>query len=212
MSTEFDHTNLWLAKMLFELGGISFGNFTLGRSTVNSPIYLNPRVLISSPRALKTVAEIVDQETQLGQARRRPTVHPFDLVAGVPVGGLHLATAFSLRTDVPLIYPRTSPGGEILEGRYREGQTVLLIDDLITTGGSILETGSLLKEAGLEVKDAIVLIDREQGAERRLREHGYNLISILRLKTLLNYYRSNGLIDSDQFERSMRYIETHQAK
>lgn len=212
MPTDFDHTNLWLAQMLIELGGVSFGSFTLGRSTVNSPIYINPRVLISSPRALKTVAEIIEQETQLGQARRRPTCHPFDIVAGVPVGGLHLATAFSLRSDVPLIYPRTSTGGDLLEGRYQEGQTVLLIDDLITTGGSVLETSSLIREAGLEVKDVIVLVDREQGAERRLREHGLNLISILRLKAMLNHYRSQNFVDSDQFEHSIRYIETHQAK
>lgn len=212
MPTEFDHTNLWLADRLFELGGVSFGSFTLGRSTVDSPIYINPRVLISYPRALKTVAELIEQEALLGQARRRPTIHPFDLVAGVPVGGLHLATAFSLRTDVPLIYPRTSTGGDLLEGRYREGQTVLLIDDLVTTGGSVLESSSLLKEAGLDVKDVIVLVDREQGADRRLRDHGYNLICILRLKTMLNHYRAKGWIDSDQFEQSVRYIETHQAK
>ena len=212
MPPDFDRTNLWLAKIIFEYGGVSFGSFTLGRSTVDSPIYLNPRVLISSPPALKAVAEIIEQETLLGQARRRPTCSPFDIVAGVPIGGLHLALAFSLRADIPLIYPRTSAGGDLLEGRYQEGQTVLLIDDLITTGGSVLETVSLLKEAALDVKDVIVLIDREQGADRRLREHGYNMISILKLKTILNYYRSQNFIDSEQFERSIRYIETHQVR
>jgi orotate phosphoribosyltransferase len=204
--------NLWLARALFDLGGVQFGSFTLGRSTVNSPVYINPRVLVSQPRYLKAVAELIRQETNFGQARRRPRIAPFDLVAGVPFGGLHLATAFSLLTDTPMIYVR--PGGEKdhrIEGRYEEGQAVLVIDDLITTGGSILETTGILQAHGLKVRDVIVLVDREQGAAERLRRHGYNLVPILRLTVMLNYYYNTGLIDEFWYRRSIEYLRANQA-
>ncbi|MER3398298.1 MAG: phosphoribosyltransferase [Chloroflexota bacterium] len=204
-------SNLWLARALFDLGGVQFGSFTLGRSTVNSPVYINPRVLVSQPRYLKAVAELIRQETSFGQARRRPRIAPFDLVAGVPFGGLHLATAFSLLTETPMIYVR--PGGEKdhrIEGRYQEGQTVLVIDDLITTGGSIVETASILEAHGLKVRDVIVLVDREQGATERLRRRGYNLVPILRLTVMLNYYYNTGLIDEFWYRRSLEYLRSHQ--
>lgn len=205
-----DETSLWLARALFDVGGITFGEFTLGRTTVNSPVYVNPRLLISEPAVLRRVARLVENEVKAGQARRRPRISPFSLVAGVPFGGLHLATAFSLATDVPMIYVRQAAGdpkGHRIEGVYRPGQVVLIIDDLITGGGTVLGTARRLEEAGLVVRDIIVLIDRQQGAGVRLHQHGYNLISILKLKTMLNYYHETGLIESTWYDRSMAYLE-----
>ncbi len=204
--------NLALARTLFDLGGMNFGNFTLPRGTVNSPVYVNPRVLISSPDAMRQAAELISRETMSGAVRLRPRVARFDLVAGVPFGGLHLATVFSLMTGVPMIYtrpPRTGGLGDMIEGRYEEGQTVLIIDDLVTHGGSILQTKALLEEAGLKVKDAVVLIDREQGAYERLKRHGINLISILKLQIILNHYLALGLISSDDFHRSIDFLNAN---
>ena len=202
--------NLWLAKALFDLGGIHFGNFTLPRGTFDSPVYVNPRVLISEPEVLRRTAEVIAHETASGTLRRRMRVSPFTLVAGVPFGGLHLATAYSLISGTPMIYPRpprTGGMGDMIEGRYQEGQTVVIIDDLITHGGSILQTKSLLEEAGLRVRDAVVLIDREAGGAERLKRYGVNLVAILKLKTMLNHYLALGRISSEDFHRSMAYLE-----
>ncbi|MFN8533760.1 MAG: phosphoribosyltransferase family protein [Dehalococcoidia bacterium] len=202
--------NLWLAKALFDLGGIQFGSFTLPRGTIESPVYVDPRVLISEPEVLRRTAAVIAHETASGSLRRRPRVSPFTLVAGVPFGGLHLATAYSLMSGTPMIYPRpprTGGMGDIIEGRYQEGQTVLIIDDLITHGSSILQTKSLLEEAGLRVRDAVILVDREAGGSERLRRHGVNLVAILKLKTVLNHLRALELVSSEDFERSMTYLE-----
>jgi orotate phosphoribosyltransferase/uridine monophosphate synthetase len=207
-------SNLWLAQALWHMGAVQFGDFTLGRSTVHSPIYINPRLLVGEPMLLRRAASLVEQETRSGQAMRHPRCAPFDLVAGVPYGGLHLATAYSLNTNVPMIYARRSgeePDRPQIEGRYSAGQTVLIIDDLATTGGSILETASILKDAGLVVKDAIVLVDREQGAGDRLRRHGYILISVLRLTVMLNHYLAEDLITREQFDRCIGYLEANKA-
>jgi len=210
-----EETPLGLARTLFALGGVVFGNFTLGRSTVNSPVYINPRLLISAPAALQQVARLIEREVQAGLARRRPRVHPFDLVCGVPYGGLHLATAYALQTGTPMIYARTAAPpekGHVIEGRYQPGQTVLIIDDLITSGTSILQTAAILAEQGLVVRDAIVLVDREQGGAERLRQHGIHLVSLLTLRQMLTYYYNEGLIPSEWYYRSLNYLERYRSE
>ena len=91
--------NLWLARAMFDLGAVRFGDYTLGGSTVNSPVFINPKVLISSPQALRVAAKLMLQEVTLAQSLRRAKALTYDLVAGVPVGGLLLALAFALESS-----------------------------------------------------------------------------------------------------------------
>jgi orotate phosphoribosyltransferase/uridine monophosphate synthetase len=148
-----------------------------------------------------------DVEAELG--RLRPRFHPFQLVAGVPLGGLHIATAYSLSTNIPLIYTYKRPnsaGNQTIEGHYEPDLPVLIIDDLITTGGSVLETAQFLQQEGLQVKDVMVLIDRGEGATTRLRHLGYSLYSLLTLEVMLNYYLSTGRIDQNLHRKCCQYI------
>ena len=215
MAKEQSLDNLWLAQTLFDLGGVQFGNFTVSESAVSSPVFVNPRVIISNPTALRVASKLMQQEINLAQSLRRPRVHPFAVVAGVPVGGLLLATAYSLETNIPLIYARSRPEGtgkRGIEGRFTAGDTALIIDDLITRGSSILETAELLSENGLKVKDVIVLVDREHGAVERLRHQGYNLISILKLDVMLTHYMSRGLISEETYQTSAEYLRSKQGE
>jgi orotate phosphoribosyltransferase len=205
--------NLWLAQTLFDLGGVQFGNFTVSESAVSSPVFVNPKVLISNPTALRVASKLMQQEINLAQSLRRARAHPFAVVAGVPVGGLLLATAFSLETNIPMIYARVRPEGtgkRGIEGRFNIGDTTLIIDDLITRGSSVLETAELLEENRLQVKDVIVLVDREHGATERLRRRGYNLISILKLDVMLNHYMSGGLISEETYNICAEYLHSKQ--
>jgi len=205
--------NLWLAQTLFDLGGVQFGNFTVSESAVSSPVFVNPKVLISNPTALRVASKLMQQEINLAQSLRRARAHPFAVVAGVPVGGLLLATAFSLETNIPMIYARVRPEGtgkRGIEGRFNMGDTALIIDDLITRGSSVLETAELLEENRLLVKDVIVLVDREHGATERLRRKGYNLISILKLDVMLNHYMSGGLISEETYNICAEYLHSKQ--
>jgi orotate phosphoribosyltransferase len=207
--------NLWLAQTLYDLGGVQFGNFTVSESAVSSPVFVNPKVLISNPTALRVASKLMQQEINLAQSLRRPRVHPFAVAAGVPVGGLLLASAYSLETNIPLIYARIRPEGtgkRGIEGRYNAGETALIIDDLITRGSSILETAELLQENGLKVKDVIVLVDREHGAAERLRRHGYNLMSILKLDVMLTHYKSRGLISEETYNTCAEYLRGKQGE
>jgi orotate phosphoribosyltransferase len=205
--------NLWLAQTLFDLGGVQFGNFTVSESAVSSPVFVNPKVLISNPTALRVASKLMQQEINLAQSLRRARAHPFAVVAGVPVGGLLFATAFSLETNIPMIYARVRPEGtgkRGIEGRFNIGDTALIIDDLITRGSSVLETAELLEENKIKVKDVIVLVDREHGATEHLRRKGYNLISILKLDVMLNHYMSGGLISEETYNTCAEYLHSKQ--
>ena len=204
-------SNLWLAESLWKLGAVQFGTFTLGRTTVDSPVYVNLRLLIGHPTALWRAAAIIWDELQARQAMLHPQVQPFDLVAGVPFGGLHVATAFALTSKVPMVYlhPRPDDLGNDIEGLYRPNQRALIMDDLLAGGGSILETALQLGEAGLIVRDAVVLLDRQQGGSERLRRQGINLVSLLNLEVLVTYLMSSGKISEEKYRRTMEFLETH---
>lgn len=204
-------SNLWLAETLWNLGAVQFGSFTLGRTTVDSPVYVNLRLLISHPTALWQAAHIIWEEIQALQRMLNPQVQPFDLVAGVPFGGLHVGTAFSLTAKVPMIYlhPRLDDLGNDVEGIYHPNQTALIMDDLLAGGGSILETALQLGEAGLIVGDAVVLLDRQQGGRERLRRQGINLVSLLSLEVLMNHLMSSEKISRDWYRKTMEFLETH---
>lgn len=202
---------LWLAETLWKLGGLQFGDFSLGRTVRNSPVYLNAKLLISRPDALKRTLSLIADELELGMTRRNRTIQPFDGIAGVPIGGLYLATGLALRMDRPLLYVRPpreadAVAAPYIEGIYRPGERILVVDDLASGGGSLIETIVALQNAGLMVSDAVVLVDREQGAARRLEGMGVRLHAILSLEVTLRYLESSGHIATDDFDRAMAYL------
>ena len=204
-------SRLWLCEALWRLGGVQFGDFSLGRTVRHSPVYLNPKLLISRPGTLSRAASLIESELQMAMTRRKQPVAPFDVIAGVPIGGLHLATALSLQMMVPLLYARPDVSGEddarpYIEGVYRPGQTAVIVDDLAAGGGSLVQTAERLRRAGLHVRDAVVLIDREQGADRRLDELGVRLHSMLTLEVLVTYLHEARRISDSDYERSIDYL------
>ena len=145
---------------LHELGAVKFGNFTLA-SGIQSPIYIDLRLLASSPPLLAKAAR--------SYARLLADL-PCERVCGVPYAALPIATAVALEADKPLIYPRKEAKahglGKGIEGAWQPGERAVVIEDLITSGGSTIQTVEKLRDAGLMVEHVIVLIDRQQGVLR----------------------------------------------
>jgi orotate phosphoribosyltransferase/uridine monophosphate synthetase len=200
--------NLWLARALWDLGAVQFGTFRLGTSTVESPIFVNPKLLVSSPAALRVAAQLINQDVSLAQTLRHPKAQAYDVVAGVPVGGLLLATAFALETNTPLVYSRIKPEGtgpRGVEGRYLPGSRALLIDDLAAGGSGIAQTARFLTEHDVVVRDAAVLVDRGTTGAEALRQQGITLHSILKLDVMINYYAGVNLITEEQHARYLDY-------
>lgn len=190
-----------LAVTLFEIGAIRFGKFKL-HSGVTSNIYLDLRVLASFPQALRTVTAAY--RTILDQLQ-------FDLLAATPLAGLPLGTALCLDMDKPLIYPRKTAKsygtGKGIEGVWNVGQTAVVIDDLVTSGDSILQTIVTLKVAGLQVHEAVVLVDREQGGVANIAEQGYKLHCVATLSRLLHILEEKELVSAKQVAKALKSLQ-----
>jgi uridine monophosphate synthetase len=181
-----------LVLTLFDIGAVQFGRFRL-HSGKESRIYIDLRVLVSFPHALRQVTSAY---------RKLLEQLEFDLLAATPLAGLPLGTALCLDLNLPMIYPRKTAKsygtGKNIEGKWHIGQTAVIIDDLITSGDSILETIAALKAAGLRVLDAVVLIDREQGGRALLHQQGYELHAVLTLPRLLDILVDHGRLSDRQ--------------
>lgn len=182
-----------LAKDLIDSQCVRFGQFTL-KSGQTSPIYLDLRRLVSHPAILRRVAQAY------GEILRGLE---FDRLVGIPYAALPIATAISLEMNRPLIYPRREVkeyGTKAsIEGDFNTGETVVVIDDLATTGETKIETIQRLEAAGLKVRDIVVLIDREQGAGGYLKARGYNYHAVAGLRSLLDEWKRSGAISEAQF-------------
>jgi uridine monophosphate synthetase len=190
-----------LAQDLVDSRCVRFGQFKL-KSGIMSPIYLDLRRLITHPQILKRVAQAYVMTL-------KDLV--YDRLAGIPYAALPIATAIALEIDRPLIYPRREAKDygtkAVIEGDHQPGETIVVIDDLATTGGSKIEAIQKLEEAGLKVRDIVVLIDRGQGAGSMLAGAGYQLHSVVNLIDLLPEWQRLGAITAEQYEEVEAFLK-----
>jgi uridine monophosphate synthetase len=189
---------------LFDAGCIKFGEFKL-KSGILSPVYVDFRGLISKPALLREVGNaLAEKAQQIG----------CDRVAGIPYAGLPLGVAASMASNIPMIYPRKEVKDygtrKLIEGAYAEGEKVLVIDDIITDGASKIEAIKPLEEAGLVVKDVLIILDREQGGDKILAKAGYTLHSLGTLSQVLDVLVQAGKVSPDMQEVVARFISEHQ--
>ncbi|WP_185858065.1 orotidine-5'-phosphate decarboxylase [Blattabacterium cuenoti] len=160
---------------IYNLGIIKFGNFTL-KSGMNSPIYIDFRPIASRPDLLIKLSDLLIHEV--------PSFD-FELICGVPYAALPIATAFSLRSKIPLIIKRKENKGygteRMIEGIYKAGQNCLIIEDVITSGDSLLKTIIDIEKEGLIIRNIMSILDREQGGIENIKEKGYDIRTLFRI-------------------------------
>lgn len=186
-----------LVIRLHDIGAVKFGEFTL-KSGRKSPVYVDLRVLVSHPDVLRLAGQaLADAAASLS----------FDRISGIPYAGLPLGVAMSLTGNLPLCYARkeAKPYGtqRRIEGEHHAGETVLLVDDVITDGGAKLEAAEPFRAAGLHARDVLVLVDREQGGAETLAEHGLRLHSVYTLSQILDQLAAAGRIEPAQRDQVM---------
>jgi uridine monophosphate synthetase len=189
-----------LADALLEIGCVKFGRFTL-KSGLQSPIYIDLRMLVSFPRLLDQVARAY---VPVLRSLR------FDRLAALPYAAVPIGAAVSLQGGWPMIYPRKeikAYGTKAdIEGVYSSGELVVVIDDLATTGGTKFEAIDKLVSAGLFVRDVVVLIDRQSGAAQALAQAGYRLHSVFTLEQLLAHWERNRRVPVEQIAAVRQFL------
>jgi len=181
---------------LFDIGCLLFGEYVQASGAVFN-YYIDLRQIISDPnlfhRVLHSYAELLRQLQ-------------FDRIAGIPYGSLPTATGLSLMLHKPLIYPRKEVKAHgarrLIEGDFQEGDQVVVVDDILITGGSVLEGVGKLQSSGLVVRDVVVFIDhggqRDRQAKQRLAEAGLNLHAVLDIERITRVLLQQGRLSPSQ--------------
>lgn len=185
----------------YELDIIKFGRFTL-KSGIESPFYVDLRPLASDPKILKQLANHMLDILPLDN---------FDLICGVPYAALPMATAMSLESYLPLIIKRKEAKAhgtkKMIEGIYHKGQNCLLVEDVITSGQSLLETIPEIEDQGLKVSDIVVVLDREQGGRELLESKGYRVHTLFTITEICKILSEEGKLSQDEVERIREFLK-----
>ncbi|CAG9812390.1 unnamed protein product [Phaedon cochleariae] len=193
------------AKDLFAIDAIKFGEYKT-KVGVMTPVYCDLRVIVSYPRTMETLADLL--VTYLENISR------FDLLCGVPYTALPIATAMSLKTSIPMVMRRKEAKDygtkKLIEGIFKEGQNCLIVEDVVTSGSSILETVKDLNGAGIKCTDAVVLLNREQGGSEFLKNNGIQMHSLLSMTQLMEYLHEAGCVDDAMVEKVKKYLAATQ--
>ncbi|HAC62352.1 MAG TPA: bifunctional orotidine-5'-phosphate decarboxylase/orotate phosphoribosyltransferase [Cyanothece sp. UBA12306] len=184
-----------LILQLYDIGCLLFGEY-IQASGATFSYYVDLRQIISNPQifhqVLRAYADILE-ELQ------------FDRIAGIPYGSLPTATGLSLMLHSPMIYPRKEVKAHgtrrLIEGEFNPGEKVVVIDDILITGKSVMEGSKKLQSSGLIVEDIVVFIDHEENVKDKLESNGYKAYSVLKISEITETLYAAGRINQQQYQR-----------
>ena len=183
---------------------IRFGEFTLA-SGKKSPYYVDLRLVPSYPHQFRKMVKYLQNEII-----KDTGLDKFDSLVSVPTGGLVIASALAIEIVKPLIYVRSKPKNygtsKSIEGKIWEGLKAVMIDDVATTGGSVVNGIKSLTEAKIKVEDAYVIVNRMEGAEEALKEQGVTLHSITNVMQITKSLHEQNLVGDDVLQKVQEQI------
>ncbi len=205
----WEEEKLFLMKqvgiLLIKNDAIKFGDYIL-TSGKRSPYYIDLRLTISSPITMDWIANALTRiiVNEIGKEK-------IDKVLGVPTAGVPFATVVSQKLGIPLIYYRQARKEhgvrKKIEGILERNDRVLIVDDLITTGESVIEAAEVVRDFGGVVNELVVLLDREQGGKERLRAHRIEPHILFNISDAIKWLNKVGLIENRDYEILIKYIE-----
>ncbi len=191
--------------LLIKNNAIKFGDYILA-SGKKSPYYVDLRQTISSPITMDWIANALTRIiiNEIGRDK-------IDKILGVPTAGIPFATVVSQKLGLPLIYYRQARKEhgvrKKIEGILERNDRVLIVDDLITTGESVIEGSEVIRDQGGVVNELVVLLDREQGGQENLRASRIEPHVLFKISDAMAWLHSVGLIEDEIFDTIKNYIE-----
>jgi orotate phosphoribosyltransferase len=193
-----------LAKILHKIDALKFGVFKLTSGKI-SPYYIDLRIVPSFPDAFRQICDFYGESivSQVG-------LNNFDRIAGVPIAGIPFASQIAYNLGKPFLYVRK---GVRLHGRQRRvegilvsGDHVLLIDDLVTTGLTLKKAAKAVTAEGGIAKEAVALLDREEGGKENLAKNGIQLHALLKISEVASTLYDIGALDEESLKTIMKQI------
>ena len=192
-----------LCDILLRIGALKFGVFTLADHQL-SPYFIDLRVVPSFPDAFAKVGKLY-----LEVATNDLTLTEVTRIAGIPTAGIPFASILAYSLNKPFLYVR----GEATQGRERKvegilnpGDQILIVDDLVTTGKTLLAAAEAIRSEGGVVKEALTLIDRQEGGRRTLEAHGIQLHNLILMSEAAKILYNDGAIDKEQLNAISKQI------
>lgn len=156
------------------------GDFTLS-SGKKSNYYINMKKAITEPEILSAISSLITEKIKDDE---------IDKVAGPALGAVPIATAVSLESKLPLLMIRKEKKGygtsKLIEGELLEGDNVIVVEDVSTTGGSLLKAIKAIQENGGNVKRAFVVVDRQEDAIEAFEKEGITLEPLITVDEFFN--------------------------
>lgn len=160
-----------LKERLVEAGAIKFGDFVL-TSGKKSNYYVDIKDAATDPGILEEIAFELSSRVQMKK------------IAGMELGAVPITVATAVRLKIPYLVlrkERSHGTKKLIIGQLSEGEEIELIEDVVTTGGSLLKAAKLVRDNGGVVKRAIVVVDREEGGREMLEDNGIELVSVVKM-------------------------------
>ena len=197
-----------LCRILHKIGALKFGTFKL-TSGKTSPYYIDLRIVPSFPDAFKTVSNLYVDLININIGEKN-----FDRVAGVPTAGMAFASVIAYNFKKPFLYtrPKVKMHGRErrVEGILMPGDRVLVVDDLITTGKSLIEAVKAIRAEGGVVNNTVVLVNREEGGIEKLAELDVKLHYLLNASEAADKLYEIGALTEEQFETIIKQVKKKQ--
>jgi uridine monophosphate synthetase len=195
MSQVSDEAKRNVALALHKYGLLKFGQFTL-KSGIVAPFYIDLRIVQSFPEAFHTITKVYAE-----LVKDLPTD---TLLAGIPEAGIPIATAVGYETKRPLIQPRAKVKehgtASLIEGNWKAGDKVAIIDDLVAKGDSKIEALERFKQCDLKVVGFYLLLDREMGGKQIVEKAGYTLEAAMTITEALGILLAEGKLSQSQHD------------
>ncbi len=189
-----------LAEGLMKAGALQFGTFSLPGGE-DSSYYVDLRGLASYPGTYRLAVDALSELT----SKKAPRA---DAICGIPLAGLVFASPVAVELGKPLVYTRMEKheNERLVEGEVRPGSNVIVMDDISTSGRTILTAADAVEDEGGKVIAAVVLVDRLEGARERLSKRGITLHAVTDMVELADTLHSMALITAENMKAITRSV------